>query len=199
MGIDLGGGDVGMAEHHLDRPQVGAMAEEMAGEGVADHMGRDFLGDARHQCRFAEDLPESQPGHAGAAAGDEEIVAPPVFQNQRPGGLQIVLDLLPCLFAKGDEPFFIALTEDPDKTGAEITRGERQSNQFGHPQTSRIKGKEHGVIPGADRGLQGWRGEQAEDLRLRQGLGQGFAAAWQVDRGKGVMLGQAFPRQKIVK
>jgi hypothetical protein len=34
MSINLGGGDIGMAEHHLHRPEIGAVAEEMAGEGV---------------------------------------------------------------------------------------------------------------------------------------------------------------------
>ena len=41
MGIDLRGGDVGMAEKLLHRAQVGAPLQEMAGEGVTEHMRRD--------------------------------------------------------------------------------------------------------------------------------------------------------------
>lgn len=35
VGVDLGGGDVGVAEHFLDGPEVGAVVQEMGGEGVA--------------------------------------------------------------------------------------------------------------------------------------------------------------------
>src|SRR5512134_1688788 len=38
--IDLCGGDVGVAEQLLHRAQVGAAVEQMAGEGVAQHVGR---------------------------------------------------------------------------------------------------------------------------------------------------------------
>src|SRR6266446_5556757 len=41
MGIDLRRRDIGMAEHLLDAAQIGAVVEEMAGEGVPQHMGRD--------------------------------------------------------------------------------------------------------------------------------------------------------------
>jgi hypothetical protein len=76
MGVYLGGGDVRMAEHHLYGAKVGAVAEEMGGEGVADHVGGDILGDPGSKCVFANDLPEPQAGHAGAAPGHEEEVAP---------------------------------------------------------------------------------------------------------------------------
>lgn len=33
--VDLGGGDVGVAEHFLDGAEVGAVVQEMGGEGVA--------------------------------------------------------------------------------------------------------------------------------------------------------------------
>ncbi len=35
MGVDGGGGDVGMAQQQLHRTQVGAVVEQMRGEGVA--------------------------------------------------------------------------------------------------------------------------------------------------------------------
>ena len=44
MGVDLGGRNVGMAQHLLHRPQVRAMGEEMACEGMAQHMRRDPAG-----------------------------------------------------------------------------------------------------------------------------------------------------------
>src|SRR5215218_5277669 len=41
VGVDLGGGDVGVAKHGLDRPQVGSVLQQMGGEAVAEHMGRE--------------------------------------------------------------------------------------------------------------------------------------------------------------
>ena len=38
VGVDLGGRDVGVAEHHLQGAQVGAPLQEMAREGVAQHV-----------------------------------------------------------------------------------------------------------------------------------------------------------------
>ena len=41
MGVNLGGGYIGMSQHLLDAPEIGAVGEKVAGEGVAEHMGRD--------------------------------------------------------------------------------------------------------------------------------------------------------------
>ena len=43
MGIDLRGGYIGVAEHLLDRAQVGSVVEEVGGERVAQHVGRHVL------------------------------------------------------------------------------------------------------------------------------------------------------------
>src|SRR5580692_8119798 len=42
MGIDFGGGDVGMAQERLDAAQVRAAFHQMGGEGMAQHMGRNL-------------------------------------------------------------------------------------------------------------------------------------------------------------
>src|SRR5260221_3319856 len=41
MGVDLRGRDVGVAEQRLHDAQIGAVVQEMAGEGMAQHMRRD--------------------------------------------------------------------------------------------------------------------------------------------------------------
>ncbi len=56
VGVDLGGGDVGMAEHFLDDSEVGAVVEEVGGEAVAELVGMDFLGEASGGGAFADDL-----------------------------------------------------------------------------------------------------------------------------------------------
>ena len=44
VSIDLRGRDVGVAEQHLHHAQVGAVVEQVGGEGVAQHVRRDALG-----------------------------------------------------------------------------------------------------------------------------------------------------------
>ena len=39
VGVNLGSGDVGMAEHGLDRTQVGAIHEKVSSEAVAQSVG----------------------------------------------------------------------------------------------------------------------------------------------------------------
>ena len=43
VGIDLGRRDIGVPQHLLHASQVGAVIEQMAGERVAQHMGRQKL------------------------------------------------------------------------------------------------------------------------------------------------------------
>src|SRR3546814_2869656 len=44
VGVDLRGRDVGVAQHLLQRAQVGAVVQQMAGEGVAQHVRRHLGG-----------------------------------------------------------------------------------------------------------------------------------------------------------
>ena len=39
MGVNLGGGDVGVAEHFLDHAEVAAVLEEVGGETVPEGVG----------------------------------------------------------------------------------------------------------------------------------------------------------------
>src|SRR4051812_48928885 len=44
VSVNLGGRNVGVAEHLLNDPEVGAASEQMAGEGVAQRVRRDCSG-----------------------------------------------------------------------------------------------------------------------------------------------------------
>ena len=55
VGVDLGGGDVRMAEQGLDDPEVCAALEQVGGEGVPQDVGRDPFGiDARRDRGLAQ-------------------------------------------------------------------------------------------------------------------------------------------------
>ena len=44
VGVNLGGGDVGVAEERLDGAKIGAVHEEVGGEAVAEGVGSDVRG-----------------------------------------------------------------------------------------------------------------------------------------------------------
>ena len=44
VSVDLRGGEVGVAQHLLHRPQVGSALEQMGGERVAERVRRDVVG-----------------------------------------------------------------------------------------------------------------------------------------------------------
>ena len=66
MGVDLGGRNVGMAEHQLHRAQIGA--GEQVAEGMAQDVGRDALGvEAGLGRQLAQQLREALPGEVALA------------------------------------------------------------------------------------------------------------------------------------
>ena len=46
VGINLGRRDLGVPQHHLDRPQVGSPLEEMGREGMPQDVRRNVLSNA---------------------------------------------------------------------------------------------------------------------------------------------------------
>ena len=55
VGVNLGGGDVGVAEHGLHGADVGAVHEEVGGEAVTEGVGGDVFRDAGLFCVGLDD------------------------------------------------------------------------------------------------------------------------------------------------
>src|SRR3954447_19077115 len=76
MGVDLGGAEVCVAEHLLDRAQVSASLEEVRGEGMAEevrmHAGRV---ESRLRGQAPEDKEGAGPGQRTALRVQEELRA----------------------------------------------------------------------------------------------------------------------------
>ena len=82
VSVPLGGGEVGVAQQLLHRPQVGAAVEEVGGEGVAQGVrvggrGRPAVEDApRVTRREATAAAVDEQGVDVGAAGDERAARP---------------------------------------------------------------------------------------------------------------------------
>lgn len=55
VGVDLGGGDIAMPQHRLDRTQIGTIHQQVGSERVAQSVRGDMLGDARCLSIFTDD------------------------------------------------------------------------------------------------------------------------------------------------
>ena len=58
VGVDLGGGDVGVSEHLLDAAEVGAAGEEMGAETMAQGVRGDFAFHTGGDGRLSDDTPD---------------------------------------------------------------------------------------------------------------------------------------------
>lgn len=71
MGVDGGGGYIGMPQQHLHRTQIRAVIEQMRGESVAQGVRRELLRDTRLQRVFAYQQPKRHAAHGGAPIAEE--------------------------------------------------------------------------------------------------------------------------------
>src|SRR5258708_6520626 len=71
--VDLRRRDVAVSQHHLHAAQVGAVFEQVCGEGVTKDVRGDVTSDSSLP-RVTNDLhPEGLTGHRPAAVGEEEM------------------------------------------------------------------------------------------------------------------------------
>ena len=73
VGVDLGRGDVGVAQQGLDDAKVGAAFQQVGGEGVAQDVGADAgRVDSGRDRGFVQQLGEAARGQVASAAGGGE-------------------------------------------------------------------------------------------------------------------------------
>ncbi len=71
VGINLGGGDIDVAEHLLDASQVGATCQKMRGETVAKGLGGEVAAEACAGGVFFYKAPDFDAAEGSACAGEE--------------------------------------------------------------------------------------------------------------------------------
>ena len=75
MGIDLGGGDVYVAQHDLYRPQVSTAFQKMTGKRVPQGVGCDIFADAGPLDILPQQFPESLAGQGFSCPSHKKIGA----------------------------------------------------------------------------------------------------------------------------
>lgn len=116
MGVDLGRGNIGMAEHFLDDAQIGAIAEEMGSETVSQEMWINIFLQARMPRMFFHDLPDAGSGQFATAGRQKNLAAAAALHQRGALGREICGQCFARLAAHRDEARFVAFagnTNDP--------------------------------------------------------------------------------------
>ncbi len=147
VGVDLGGGDGGVAEHFLDGSDVGAVDEEFGGEGVAKHVWRDFFDDA---CATRVGAYEIFDGDGGESAlfCQSNIISDNSFSAAviRKYGLEVVgalaqvgRDTIGGLLRKKNNTWLSALTSHHKLASFEIDLCAIQRGKFGDAEAGGVE------------------------------------------------------------
>lgn len=137
VGVDLGGGDVGVAEHGLDGADVGAVHEEVGGEAVAEGVGGDVFGDASEFGVFLDDALDGTGGEAAVVAASVDFLEVAAVVEEKRGegigaGVEVIADMLGG--GGGDEngAVFLALTADDEFAAVEVDGIAVELDKFGN-------------------------------------------------------------------
>ena len=91
MRVDLGGGNVRMTQHLLNRAQIGSPLQKVGRKSVPQCMGRDRRRNMSFQDILFQDFPETLPGHRHFSPGDEKPRKALIFDQFGAALLQINL------------------------------------------------------------------------------------------------------------
>ena len=92
MGVNLGRGNVCVAEHDLHGPQVRTMFEQVACKGMPQGVRRDLLSDSGQSGAPLDDLPEGLPAHGFCPRSQKEMRRTPFLQKARAAVQEVLFD-----------------------------------------------------------------------------------------------------------
>ena len=203
MGVDLGGGDVGVAQQGLDDAQVGAALQQMGGEGVAKDVGADLrrvdagadrglfqqLGKAPGRQAAGLAARREQPGIGRVASGQEILAHRQPGLNRRAGGV-----------VERRQPLLAALALDDQVGRVPRQGGQGQAHHLRHPHARGVGQLDQGRQPQALAAVLRRRGgDQPLDLLSREDLGQRAALLRRLDPAGRVVGPPAFPQHEPVE
>ena len=123
--IDLGGRNIGVAEHGLDGAKIGAVHEEVSSKGMSKSVRGNMFSDAGKASVFLDDALDATGSHAAVIAGSVNGlgVAAIVQKESREGigaGIEIILHTFCGGFTDENRAVFTTFTSDHKFTTFEI-------------------------------------------------------------------------------
>ena len=181
--VDLGRRDVGVPQHHLEGPQVRPVLEQVRGEGVPDHVGREARADPGLAPVARDQLPEALPRHRRPASREKEVGRAPAVERG-PTDLEVPHEPARGRLAERHEALLAALARDPENAVVHVHAVAGQTHDLRNAKPRSVEELEHRPIPQAEGTLRVGRLQERLDLVLTQGLRQRQtdAGILQVDR-----------------
>ena len=202
VGVDFGGADVGMAQHFLNDAQVGAVGEQVAGEGVAQRVRVDILMDAGAGGGDFHHIPDPFPVQRTAAFGEKHIGGTRIFLRQQRSHVgQIAPQRAQRDFADRHDPGFAAFADHPQQFVVEIHGGQRQPGQLADPQPGGVQHLQNGAVAHLERLLhRGGEGlQKGVHLRFRQEVRQDAPQFRRIHHGGHILFQDALFRQEAAQ
>ena len=130
VGVFLGRGQAGVPEELLDGAQVGAAAEEVRGEGMAERVGADLLRATASPVDVLPDHPLDGPRRQPAARCSEKAAPPSPPAASTSLARRVILQGLAGLAAEQDDALLLAFAADADEALAEMDVGRFDADEL---------------------------------------------------------------------
>src|SRR3990172_8482123 len=200
VGIYLGRGDVRVAEHGLDYPEIRPPLQQVRGERMAHYVGlcpapvyAGYKGVLLHY------LPEVLAGHPGAPDRQEQGRIVPALQEPRPCLVHVPLEPVHGSLAQGDHPLLRALAKGRQIAALEAEIVHLQAYKLRDTQASCVQCFQHGLVTKAERRISARGAKEPVNLFKREELRQLPVKPGYVDIGARRGLDDALSQQELVE
>ncbi len=196
VGIDLGGGDVGVTEQGLDGAEIRAAFEQVSGEGVAEHVGVEGAVVTGGELQTAQGFPIGTRIETGAASANKQEGRRFAGEEGGAGFGEVAVQRGGGLGADGDDALAIAFTEDGEAQGEGLVISEADADEFTDAKAGAVGELKHGPVAEAGGGSQIEGGGKLGEAGRGNGLGQGAGGLGSFEEGGGVVGNAAFRGEK---
>ncbi|MNZ78511.1 hypothetical protein D3C78_970880 [compost metagenome] len=188
-----------MPQQHLHHPQIGAVVEQMGGEGVAQGVGGELSPDPRPLGIELDAMPEGLAGHHPGLLGGEDHVRAGAPQQQGAGLPVVTLQPVDRLLPHGHQSLLVALAHHPHQPLAQADMLGGEPHQLGDPQPGGIEQLEHRLVPQLQRIVHQGRREQRIHLGLAEIRGQLLGQLGALQQHCRIVAAQFFPIQILIE
>lgn len=158
MGVDLGGADVGVTEEGLDGADIGTIHEEIGGEGMAEGVRGDVLGDAGlPRVFFDHALDGSRREAAVVARGVDGALVFAVVEKEGVKGIvadgEIISDGTSGGLGDEDGAVFVSLATNDELAAVEVDRVAIEPDKLGDTEATGKEKLDNGAISESGLGI----------------------------------------------
>jgi len=185
MGVDLRCRNVGVAEHQLNRAQVGAALEQMGGETVPELVRGQPATQSGPAAVRLKDSPEANAADTSAVAIEKKSGRKPIAKQFRASDAQIAFERRQGSATDRNHALLASLPGATKIARFTLNVFDAKADQLGDAQSGTVQHLEHGFIADAEGGRKVGLGQQAIHFLQGQKAGQALmdARGFQMLRG----------------